>query len=216
MSSIRLFILDSFARHGEMHGHQLRLQAEEEHVQLWTDITVGSLYGAIKRLASDGLISVVRSEREGNFPERHVYDITDAGRVTLARVRHDGLTRLTVRPDPFDLALSRLDPERIDDLQSVLAARLDDLRGVLTWTREHNAHAEPYLGVSEKIALSHREHTLASEIAWTETVLAQVPAIVRDESTKPLSKAVLASKAGGAGAADTPDAPGPSRAAPSS
>ena len=39
-----------------MHGHQLRLLAEEEHVALWTDITVGSLYGAIKRLAAEELI----------------------------------------------------------------------------------------------------------------------------------------------------------------
>jgi hypothetical protein len=38
-----------------MHGHQLRLLAEEEHVALWTDITVGSLYGAIKRLAAEEL-----------------------------------------------------------------------------------------------------------------------------------------------------------------
>lgn len=29
-----------------MHGHQLRLLAEEEHIDLWTDITVGGLYGA--------------------------------------------------------------------------------------------------------------------------------------------------------------------------
>jgi DNA-binding PadR family transcriptional regulator len=46
-----------------MHGHQLRLLAEEEHVALWTDITVGSLYGAIKRLAAEELIEEVRVER---------------------------------------------------------------------------------------------------------------------------------------------------------
>ena len=47
MSSIRLFILSSFAELGPMHGHRLRLVAERNHVTLWTDITVGAVYGAI-------------------------------------------------------------------------------------------------------------------------------------------------------------------------
>lgn len=48
-----------------MHGHQLRLLAEREHVTLWTDITVGALYGAIKRLAAEDLIAEERTEKEG-------------------------------------------------------------------------------------------------------------------------------------------------------
>ena len=56
MSSIRLFILGALADEGEMHGHQLRQLAEMEHIDMWTDITVGALYGAIKRLAAEDLI----------------------------------------------------------------------------------------------------------------------------------------------------------------
>lgn len=56
MSSIRLFILSSFAELGPMHGHRLRLTAEHNRVHLWTDITVGAVYGAMKRLALEGLL----------------------------------------------------------------------------------------------------------------------------------------------------------------
>ena len=76
MSSIRIFILGALDARGEMHGHQLRLLAEEEHIDQWTDITVGALYGAIKRLATEGLIEERRVEREGSFPERQVWGIT--------------------------------------------------------------------------------------------------------------------------------------------
>src|SRR3954466_5367578 len=79
VSSIRLFILGSLAERGEMHGHALRLLAEEEHIDSWTDFGPGSIYGAIKRLTTDGLIEERRTEREGNYPERQVYGITDAG-----------------------------------------------------------------------------------------------------------------------------------------
>ncbi len=51
MSSIRIFILGALADRGPMHGHQLVLLANKEHISEWADITVGSLYGAIKRLA---------------------------------------------------------------------------------------------------------------------------------------------------------------------
>jgi DNA-binding PadR family transcriptional regulator len=39
-------------------------------VALWTDITVGSLYGAINRLAAEELIEEVRVERAGAYPQR--------------------------------------------------------------------------------------------------------------------------------------------------
>ena len=81
MSSVRLYILGALAVEGPMHGHQLRLLAEKEHVHYWTDISVGSLYGVIKRLAAEGLITELRVEREGNYPERQVYDVSPAGRV---------------------------------------------------------------------------------------------------------------------------------------
>ena len=38
-----------------MHGHGLLLLAEEEHIDLWTDFASSAVYGAIKRLATEGL-----------------------------------------------------------------------------------------------------------------------------------------------------------------
>lgn len=184
MSSIRLFLLDAFERHGEMHGHQLRLLAEEEHVHNWTDITVGAIYGAIKRLAADDLLRVVRTEREGNFPERHVYAITDAGRTVVAVLRRETLLDVTMKPDPFDLALARLDPEHLDDLARTLEARRQTLETMLSEGLESKDRALPYLTLAETHALGHRIHRLRSEIAWLDTVTADLPAIVADEASR--------------------------------
>ena len=149
MSSIRLYILDALARRGDMHGHQLRLLAEKEHVHLWTDIRVGALYGALKRLATEGLLAEVRVEREGSYPERQVYGITDAGRTALDELHREGLEQVSFRPDPFDLALSRPDPDRLDDLPSALGARLAALRSLLEATERQNVRARPYLSLGE-------------------------------------------------------------------
>ncbi|MDJ0312857.1 PadR family transcriptional regulator [Arthrobacter sp. H35-D1] len=41
-----------------------------------------SLYSTVDRLARDGLIRVLETERDGQRPERSIYEISDAGRVT--------------------------------------------------------------------------------------------------------------------------------------
>ncbi|MCU1403936.1 MAG: hypothetical protein JWQ43_239 [Glaciihabitans sp.] len=181
MSSIRLFLLDSFARHGELHGHQVRLLAEKEHVHLWTDISVGSLYQAIKRLVGEGLLAEVRVEREGNYPERQIFGITPAGRSALAVLHREGLDTIWMKPDPFDLALARLDPDTLDELPATLDRRLDGLTAMLDDKLEHKDRALRYLSVAEKHALSHNIHRLRSEISWLEGVIAALGEITDDE-----------------------------------
>ncbi|MBX3098218.1 MAG: PadR family transcriptional regulator [Salinibacterium sp.] len=184
MSSIRLFILGSLEERGEMHGHALRALAEEEHIDEWTDFGPGSIYGAIKRLAADGLIDERRTEREGNYPERQVYGITDAGAVVLAELRRETLETIVFRHDPVDLALARLDTEGLDGLGGILRRRLDALRV----DRDHwLAHAEQirkYLTLTEAHVIRHQYHRLSGEIAWHEELIANLPAIIDDEKSR--------------------------------
>ncbi|MGA9872181.1 MAG: PadR family transcriptional regulator [Rhodococcus sp. (in: high G+C Gram-positive bacteria)] len=184
MSSIRLFVLGSLAQRGEMHGHQLKLLAEEERVHMWTDISVGSLYGALKRLHAEGLTADVRTEHEGNFPARQVYAITSDGRAALARLRASGLSEFVLRPDPFDLALTRLDPDRLDVLPEIIDTRLALLNELLRTTVETNARARPHLTLAEIFALEHREKRLRAEVEWHQELISALPDIVSDESTR--------------------------------
>lgn len=188
MSSIRLYVLASLAERGAMHGHGLRLLAEEEHIDEWTDFTVGAVYGVLKRLASDGLIEVVRTEREGNYPERHVYGITVAGEASLAELRQGHLETIDIRPDSFDLALSSLDPDRLDDLEPILRTRLDTLRRWLREATEKQARIDQYLWKSEQWATGHKQSKLRGEIAWLEELLAALPEIITDERARALAK----------------------------
>ncbi|MFF1877032.1 PadR family transcriptional regulator [Leifsonia sp. NPDC058230] len=54
----------------------MRERGKEDSIRL----NFGSLYSVIKSLEKNGLIAVAQTEREGNRPERVVYEITDAGR----------------------------------------------------------------------------------------------------------------------------------------
>lgn len=167
-----------------MHGHAIRVLAVEEHIDMWTDFTAGAVYGALKRLEADELITAIRTEREGNYPERQVYDITDAGRASLRDLRREGLEQIVLRPDPFDLVITRLDPESLGELGPAVAARLAEVRARL---EEHDAHAtriDQYLRPAERIGFEHHAERLRAEIRWHERLLAIVPDIIADETRR--------------------------------
>ena len=167
-----------------MHGHALRLLAEQERIDNWTDFGPGAIYGAIKRLAADGLIEVQRTEREGSYPERQVYRITQAGTAALAVLRKNGLETIVYRHDPVDLALARLDPDGLDELGDVLQLRLSELRATQSQADEHAARIAQYLTLMETYVVRHQHHRLAGEIAWHEELLANLPAIIDDEKSR--------------------------------
>ena len=180
MSSIRLFILSSFAELGPMHGHRLRLQAERNHVTLWTDITVGAVYGAMGRLASEGLLREAGQEKEGNRPTRQLYEITDEGRRVLGELRQEGLGAVWFKYDPFDLALTRVDAELLDALPAILAGRLDKVRAMLAEARRVNEGARPHVGLAKQWALRHTEYRLEAEVAYLNDLLAAAPEVVAE------------------------------------
>lgn len=184
MSSIRIFLLGALAERGPTHGHQLRLLAEEEHVALWADISVGSVYGALKRLAAEGLITEARVEKLGAYPQRQVWAITEAGREVLGSLRLHAFRELVIRPDPFDVALSRPDPDHLDDLPAMVSARIGSLKAALSEWEAHSAAIDRYLSGAERIVLRHRVARLNAEITWHEELSAELPDIIEDEKRR--------------------------------
>lgn len=184
MSSIRLFILGSLDERGPMHGHALRLLAEEEHVDEWAEVSPGAIYGAIKRLATEGLIETARVEREGNYPERSVYGITDAGIRSLFQIRRQALDTIVYRADPFDLALARLGTEDLDTLRETLESRLAAFRARVVSEGETVERIGKYLTLTERHVMRHDLHRAQAEIAWLEELLEALPEIITDEKAR--------------------------------
>jgi DNA-binding PadR family transcriptional regulator len=163
-----------------MHGHRMRLAAQEDRLDIWTDVRPGALYGVLKRLAGEGLIAAKASEREGAYPERTVYEITAAGRRSLAALHDATLRRVVLPPDPFDLALAAgdlTDPER---LRTALGDRREALLAQRSALRHQAEFADPYLSEAERKVIGHSVVRLDAEITWHEDVLAALPEILAD------------------------------------
>jgi DNA-binding PadR family transcriptional regulator len=184
MSSIRLFVLGSLAERGEMHGHALKLLADEEHIDNWADVAASAIYGVIKRLATEGLIEEVRTEREGNYPERSVYAITADGRTSLDALRREALDQLHVRPDPVDLALARLDPDKLDDLEGTMRSRHERLTTLADEHEARLARIAPYLTLMERQVMRHTLAKLRGDIEWHTELLDALPELIADEKSR--------------------------------
>ena len=171
----RLFILGALARGGPMHGHQIRRNAQTDRTELWTDIRVGSLYGALKRMAAEGVIEAVRTEQAGNRPERTVYAITEAGRQEFFALRDEALHAVGIPPDPVELALVNTDTMEPDRLRGAVESRLRVYAAKLVQWRNLREHADPYLTPMERLIMEHGRIRLEAEIAWHEQLLTSLP-----------------------------------------
>jgi DNA-binding PadR family transcriptional regulator len=180
VSAIRLFILGTLSDTGPLHGHQIRQHAQNDRAELYSDVQPGSLYGALKRLATEGLIREVRTERQGNRPERTVYEITAEGRRSLAALRDEALHQIVAPNDPFDLALALSRDLAEEKLEHVAADRLSALRARESSMRHRFDSADPYLNEAERMIIQHLLERVAAEIRWHEGLLARMPKIAAD------------------------------------
>ncbi len=170
-SPIALAVL-SLLEVGPLHPYGL-----QRLIKLWGKdqvINVGqrtTLYQTIKRLTESGLIAVRQTEREQQFPERTVYELTEEGR----RQRQEWLEEMLAAPrnefPEFPAALSfamLLGPEGALSALSRRAALL----------REGLAELERTLGGEldhlPRVTLLETEYLralTASELAWVDGVV---------------------------------------------
>lgn len=175
MLGTRLFILGALAQGGPMHGHKIRGAAQGDRVELWTDIKPGSLYGALRRMADEGLVEVVRTEQDGNLPARTVYGITDNGRADLLAEIRAVLADAQLRPDPIHLVLQHADALEPGEFRKAVVSRRDAYATQLAFMRNLLTEATPYLTGLEPLAFDHIFLRLEAEISWHDRLLAALP-----------------------------------------
>jgi DNA-binding PadR family transcriptional regulator len=178
MNSTRLFVLGSLVRWGPMHGHQIRRAAQVDRTELWTDVKPGSLYGALHRMAAEGLIAPVKTEQEGNLPARTIYEITQAGREELGTHRDEALRTTKLASDPVDLALNYVEDLSGDLVRAFLTDRRRAFEAQLSEWRHLQERADPHLDELERMGFRHTVLRLEAEIAWHDELLARLPEIL--------------------------------------
>jgi DNA-binding PadR family transcriptional regulator len=152
-----------------------------------------NLYKTIRRLLDAGLITVRHTERDQQYPERTVYELTDAG----SRATLDWLTEMLARPrnefPQFPAALSFLMLLGPAEAATVLAERATAVRGQLA------AADASLLGSGDlpRVVTMDDEYLramLAAEAAWLDGVVADLRSGAltwSEDALEPIARASL-------------------------
>jgi DNA-binding PadR family transcriptional regulator len=167
----------------DMHPYQAYQTLKQRRDDRLASVTPGSVYRAMDRLAADGLVEVVGTDRDGNRPERTTYRLADEGRAAFA-ARTALLLGESRREHPcFPLALSQAHAIDRDTAVGALRAR----RGALA--DELAAHVRRYdevrgHGLPRRLVLDVEYDTrrIESELAWLDALIADVEAGALDWS----------------------------------
>ena len=134
-----------------------------------------SLYRTIERLLAAGLITVRETERDPRYPERTVYELTDAGRQTARRWLEEMLAEPRQEYPEFPAALSHvlmLDPAELAEVLDQRAHRLTETQAAL----DANAAAEAGHGLP-RIAMLETEYqraVLVAEARWVTEIIGEL------------------------------------------
>ncbi|MFE9428198.1 PadR family transcriptional regulator [Kitasatospora sp. NPDC006697] len=154
------------------------------------------LYRAIERLLGAGLIAVRETERDQQYPERTVYELTDAGRGTTRTWLLEMLRAPKQEFPEFPVALSNLMLLAPVEIEQALAARLEAMRAAVGALERGMAETARF-GVP-RVALLETEYSLAvarAEAGWLESVIADLRSGELVWSAEELLAAAAASEA---------------------
>ena len=87
-----------------LHAYALDAFMRVVTIDQWTNISRASIYNALKRLASEGCVTV-KIEKAGNMPERNVYTITKKGKQRLLEELRANMLLSQINGNTFALAM---------------------------------------------------------------------------------------------------------------
>jgi DNA-binding PadR family transcriptional regulator len=164
---------------GMLHTQPLHPYGIQRLIKRWGKdqvVNVGqrtSLYRTIERLEESGLVTVRTTGRDQQYPERTVYEITDAGRAATRQWLEDMLTEPKLEYPEFPVALSHLmmlTPaealDRLERREQALAALHAGLEAGLAATA---GLPRVLMLESEYVAA-----TSAAQLAWLRSVIADL------------------------------------------
>jgi DNA-binding PadR family transcriptional regulator len=160
-----------------MHPYEIASTLRERHKDESIKLNYGSLYSVVESLMGHALIVEQQTARQGNRPERTVYELTDAGRLELI----DWLSELLCRPvkefTKFEAGLSLLPVLPPNDAKALLEERCKRLEVELEQYRATRKLTESQR--VPRLFLVESEYRMAlreAELTWTRSLIADIAA----------------------------------------
>jgi DNA-binding PadR family transcriptional regulator len=132
MSAVKLLVLGAIVRRGAAHGYAVHQDLAAWRAETWTSIKRGSIYHALEKLESQGMIQAAETGNEEKLgPARTEYTLTEEGRKQFIALLEEALGSNDFQQLAAGIAFMELLPR--DHVVSLLQARLSTLRQTVSF-----------------------------------------------------------------------------------
>lgn len=160
-----------------MHPYEMASTMRERHKDESIKLNYGSLYSVVEGLCRNHFIVPKETVREGNRPERTVFELTEAGRLELS----DWLSELLARPvkefTQYEAGVSLIPALSPAEALGLLKSRCDQIEIELDKARSIEdlvrSRKVPRLFTIETEC---RSAMRTAELAWTRRLIAEIAA----------------------------------------
>jgi DNA-binding PadR family transcriptional regulator len=169
----RVLILGVFMREDRpLHGYEIRQTLEMWGADHWANIAYGSIYHALAKMSSEGLLDEAGTDSSGRGPARKLYALTAQGREEFLTMLRDHWWRYTMPVDRMSVAMTFMDFLARDEVLAALSRRAVGFRHALEeypeWIRVKREFAGEH--VAESLRRSQMKDE--AELRWLEDVIA--------------------------------------------
>ena len=166
-SKVEMVILGLIAEETS-HGYGVLERFRSRSMGLWAEVGRASVYQALRRMESDGLITG-RDQEGTDGPDRRVFRVTRAGRERL----REGLTHRAAERSPYEtgagLALGFVHLLPVAEARKVLEGRDHAVRDLLDAIRTERVRTSADRGAGRAVAdamLDRQEALARAELPW--------------------------------------------------
>jgi DNA-binding PadR family transcriptional regulator len=165
LTSLAISVL-AVLRERPMHGYEMFQTLVERHADRIVKVRPGSLYHTVDRLTEEKLIRRTATGRDGNRPERVIYEITDAGAEALTdRVRELVASPVNEFPQ-FVAALAEIRNLDVDTAVDAVDSRVAALEAsVAEMTALRDAGIAP---AGNLVVLEYLLTTTQAQVTWLQ------------------------------------------------
>jgi len=105
MDAAKFVVLGALESIKEGSGYDIIVELEKKKISNWTEVKKGSIYYALKKLNKDRAVQEVIKTRNGLYPEKTIYKMTDYGKVIFDNFQAEAFLGLYPKFYGFKLAL---------------------------------------------------------------------------------------------------------------
>jgi DNA-binding PadR family transcriptional regulator len=161
---------------GNLHPYEIKQRLTNAMIQCFTDVDVGTLYYAVRRLSKDKLIAPVSQERVARGGVKTVYRITASGKRRFQQLLHEQFELPGTVAQTLYIAMLFLhlcDGPRVTTLLRDKIARQKEAVNELTRIQKD---LSPSLGTGALHLLKHIKAQRQLDLAWLKNLGADVAA----------------------------------------